>query len=387
MEAENILRLMRPAALGAVLLLAGATLSDAQEPAISRPAEGGVSVPSDHSTGEKALPLDSGDPESWMAPGGRSDEDDPSATTGETSGEDERATAEPTPIRIGVLPRRDAGRTLEALSGLAAGLTDTLGRPVEFIPVGSYAAMVDAQVLGRIDGGFYSTSAFAQAESLCKCLEPVVTPAAADGTTAFFSIIVAPQQAPYSGVTDLDKAVAATARPDSVGGTRMHIASLLADGIDVEAAFAGFVQTASPEEAVGAMLAGQADVAFAWSSLSGAASEGYSRGTLRFLTETGAIERGSLKILWRSAPIAHGPAALATSVPAGDRAAIAAVLIGIRDEDPDAYEALEPYYSGGYEASRPDDYRGASVLAAQNVDAALAALTKAEEESPAAPDL
>ena len=296
---------------------------------------------------------------------------------------------QPAPIRIGVLPRRDAGRTLAALSGLAEQLADTLGRPIEFIPVGSYAAMVDAQVLGRIDGGFYSTSAFAQAESLCKCLEPIVTPTAADGTTAFFAIIVAPQAAPYSDVMDLDGAVAATARPDSVGGTRMQIASLLADGIDIDAAFSGFRQTASPEAAVQAMLAGEADVAFAWSSLAGSASDGYSRGTLHFLAEMGGLEWGSLKVLWRSAPIAHGPAAFATSVPAGDRAAIAAVLIGLKEDDPDAYEALEPYYSGGYEASQAEDYRGASVLASEKVEAALASLTSEAGAEPreAAPPL
>jgi len=376
---------MRAAALGILLALVGAGAAGAQTPPISRPDPGepGVSVPSDHSTAVESLPLDAGDPESWTAPA-RTEEDGSSTAAGEPLGEaEEDATADqPAPIRIGVLPRRDAGRTLAALSGLAERLTDTLGRPVEFIPVGSYAAMIDAQVLGRIDGGFYSASAFAQAEALCKCLEPIVTPAAVDGTTSFFAIIIAPQAAPYGDVTDLDAAVAATARPDSVGGTRMQVASLLADGIDIDAAFSGFRQTESPEAAVEAMLAGEADVAFAWSTLSGAASEGYSRGTLRILAEKGSLDPGSLKILWRSAPVAHGPAALAGSVPAGDRAAIAAVLIGIRDDDPDAYEALEPYYSGGYEASQAEDYRGASVLAAESVDAALASLAREAGQQP-----
>jgi phosphonate transport system substrate-binding protein len=373
MAPEQVLRSVRAAALGTFLALACAAAAGAQSPSISRPDPDGpgVSIPSDHSSRAEPLPLEAGDPESWADPASRTEEDDPS-----TGGTEDATADQPAPIRIGVLPRRDAGRTLALLSGLAARLTDTLGRPVEFIPVGSYAAMIDAQVLGRIDGGFYSASAFAQAESLCKCLEPIVTPAAADGTTSFFAIIVAPQAAPYSDVTDLDGAVAATARPDSVGGTRMQVASLIADGIDIDAAFSGFRQTDSPEAAAEAMLTGEADVAFAWSSLSGAAAEGYSRGTLRILAERGSVDPGSLKILWRSAPVAHGPAALASSVPAGDRAAIAAVLIGIREEDPDAYEALEPYYSGGYEASQAEDYRGGSVLAAEGVDAALVGLTR-----------
>ena len=374
---------MRAVALGICLALAGAIAAGGQTPPISRPDSDGVSVPSDHSTGAGPLPLDAGDPESWTVRGARTEGDDPSAT-GEASGAANGATGDAVvaPIRIGVLPRRDAGRTLAALSGLAGRLSDTLGRPVEFIPVGSYAAMIDAQALGRIDGGFYSASAFARAETLCKCLEPIVTPAAADGTTSFFAIIVAPQAAPYDDVTDLDKAVAATARLDSVGGTRMQVASLLADGIDVAAAFSSFRQTESPEAAVAAMLAGEADVAFAWSTLSGAASEGYSRGTLRLLADEGRLDPGSLKILWRSPPVAHGPVALASSVPAGDRAAIAAVLIGISEDDPDAYQALEPYYSGGYEASRAEDYRGALALAGESVDAALANLMRMTDETP-----
>ena len=394
MTRQPALRRGGAATLGLVLILACAAAARAQE-LLSTPDrdEAPINVPADRSTGGAPLSLDAGDTGRWTEDSGQLDEAgravdaeqgvDPDQTDGEPT-EEAGADLEANPvasIRLGVLPRRDAGRTLQALSGLGSRLSDTLGRSVEFVPVSSYSAMIDAQMLGRIDGGFYSTSAFAKAESLCKCLEPAVTPTAADGTTAFYGIIVAPQAAALSRITDLNGAVAATARPDSVGGTRLQIASLLADGIDVRAAFSGFVQTASPEAAVEAMLAGEADVAFAWSSLSGPASSGYSRGTLTFLAESGGVDPESVKILWRSPPIAHGPLALAMTVPAGDRAAVTAVLIGLKEDDRDAYDALEPFYSGGYEASAAEDYRGASVLAMDEVDAVLVGLRGGGVES------
>lgn len=382
------------AALG--LLLATVLVSGglAQAP-LSTPDqdEAPINLPQDRSEGGTPLSLDASDAEDWTGDPGEGDdaaqidEASDAAPDGTTDRGPADLEADPVaPIRLGILPRRDLRRTLEAVSGLQSRLSDTLGRPVEFVPVSSYAAMIDAQVLGRIDGGFYSTSAFARAESLCKCLEPIVTPAAADGTTAFYALIVAPQAAKLSRVTDLDGAVAATARPDSVGGTRAQLASLLADGVDIDALFAELLGTPSPEAAVEAMLAGEADVAFAWSSLSGPASVGYSRGTLAYLSQSGAVDPASLKILWRSPPIAHGPVALAAKLPAGDRAAVAAVLIGLKEDYPDAYGALEPYYSGGYEASEAEDYRGASTLATEKVEEALAGLRREAGQAPAGED-
>ena len=282
-------------------------------------------------------------------------------------------TAEPSPttqntrLRFGVIVGPNLLATMAALTPMEEGLAKTLGRPVEIIAMSSYGAMIDAQVQRRIDGGFYSASAFALAESSCTCIEPLVAPAAADGTLAYHAIVVARPNAGIDSPDDLDGRVVAAAPEDSIGGRRMQIAGLMAEGLE-PTRFGLLREVGSSEDAVRAMIARRADAAFAWSSLSGDAASGYSRGTLTGLAARGEIAMTDIAVVWSSPPIAHGPFAVLASLPDSDKANLEAYMLTLRENLPAAYDALNPYYGGGYGAVEPADYRGVEVLAAQDVD-------------------
>jgi phosphonate transport system substrate-binding protein len=256
---------------------------------------------------------------------------------------------------------------MAATEPLADGLRERLLRPVEILPMSSYGAMIDAQVTRRIDGGFYSAAAFATAEAACGCLEPLVAPAASDGTIAYHSIVVARPDSAIASPADLEGKVVAMGPVDSLGSRRMPLAGLMAEGVD-PSRFGAVREVASAEEAVRLVLTGAADAAFAWSSLAGAADEGYSRGTIANLVARGEASIADLAVVWRSPPVTHGPFAVLKAMPEPDKRAIEAYLLALEEAAPAVYDVLAPYYGGGFVAVEPADYEGVAALAAQQID-------------------
>lgn len=272
-------------------------------------------------------------------------------------------------LRFGLIAGRSPSRTLAAVAPMASALRVALGRRVEFLPLTTYGALIDAQVQRRIDGGFFSTAAFADADSLCSCLEPLVAPRALDGTLAYHAIVVAREGSGIEQPGDLAGKTVAVGPADSIGGRRMQLAGLMIDGIDPATAFGSVIEADSSEEAVALVLAGRADAAFAWSSLSGDAATGYSRGVLADLVRGGLSAAGSLAIVWRSPPVGHGPFAVASSLSDDDKAKLRDYMLALFDGNPEAYDALEPLYGGGFASVGADDYAGIEALFQQDVGA------------------
>ena len=103
---------------------------------------------------------------------------------------------------------------------------------------------------------------------------------ASDGTLAYHAIIVARSGAGVASLADLAGKTVAIGAPDSLGARRLQLAGLLSEGVDPSTAFGAVLEVGSAEAAVRLVAAGQADAAFAWSSMTGNVGSGYSRGTL-----------------------------------------------------------------------------------------------------------
>lgn len=295
------------------------------------------------------------------------------------------------PLRFAVLAGRSATATIAAVGPIADDIGATIDRPVELLAMPSYAAMIEAQVERRIDGGFYSASAFAIAGSRCHCLEPIVAPRASDGTLAYHAVIVARADSGMESAFDLAGKIVAVGAADSLGARRMQLAGLMASGIDPATAFGGVLEVDSASEAVRLVRDGIADAAFAWSSLSGNAPSGYSRGTLTQLVASGEIAMPDIAIVWRSSPITHGPFAVLNTLSDEEKDKIGAFFVALEATRPAAYDTLNPFYAGGYAPVDAEDYRGLETLTAQNVDAlrlpkAVAEIAAPESAPPADAD-
>ena len=266
------------------------------------------------------------------------------------------------PFRIGLIPRGDTSRYLKRLQGMRTGLGDLLGRPVEILAMETFSAMIDAQTLRRIDLAFYSSSAFVMADQLCRCVEPLIVPLAGDGTAAFHAIIAASSKSGIRNVSDLNGKRIVASSPDSIGGYRMQMASLISEGLDVDVHFGDVQFVGSGSEALRMVRSGQADAAFSWSSMSGNQANGYTRGPLSRLVQQGEVVMDEFVIVWQSKPIAHAPVAILKSLPASDRNAAKTYLMALPESDPETYDLLDAYYGGGYREADPTDFRPISVL-------------------------
>ena len=294
--------------------------------------------------------------------------------------------AGPPPIRLGVLAGRDVRATMAALDPVAKDLSQILERDVEVLPLSSYGAMIDAQAQRRIDGGFYSTSSYAMSEASCRCLEPLVAPASADGGLAFRAIIVARNGAGISNAAGLAGRSVAIGAADSIGSRRMQFAGLLAEGID-PSGFGSVREVDSSRAAVAMVVSGDVDAAFAWSSMSGDAQAGYSEGTLRDLVDLGELDMSEISVVWRSPPVTHGPLAVAKDLEQGLKDRLETYLVGLESAHPEAYDMLNPFYPGGYRPVEPNDFAAADLLVAQNVEAVtLPADGGGQAEADAAPE-
>ncbi len=272
-------------------------------------------------------------------------------------------------FRIGIVPHGDVGRLLEDLDPMRKTLARALSRPVEILPIASLSALVDAQVLKRVDLAFLSTSAYVTADQLCRCVEPLVAPLASDGTMASYALIVALRGSGFSTLADLEGKLVAVAPADSVAGRLYQLASLKADGLDPGAFFGAIKNNVSTVEAVLSMRDGLADAAFAWSSLAGPVASGYTRGTFSHLVGQGQLGMNEIQIVWKSRPLTNSPVSVLKSLDAEDKRVLTDYLVAAAESDPAIYDILDPVYGGGYQPIVPSDYHGASVLARQSVDA------------------
>ncbi len=284
----------------------------------------------------------------------------------ETTEPQEEAAA---PLRFGVLAGRSAALTMATVAPLAEDIGAEIGRPVEFVPMVSYSAMIDAQVERRIDGGFYASSAYVLAEARCFCLEPIVAPRASDGTVAYHAVIVARPGSGIGEASDLAGRTVAVGAADSLGARRLQLAGLMVAGLDPETALGGVYEVDSAVEAVRLVRDRVADAAFAWSSLSGDLISGYSRGTLSQMVSDGELAMDDLVIVWRSPPLTHGPLAVLKNLSDSEKDKISALLLALEANRPAAYDVLNPFYAGGYAPVDAGDFSGLETLIAQNVDA------------------
>lgn len=259
-------------------------------------------------------------------------------------------------LRIGVLAPSGADRELAMMEPFRAHMMETLGLPVELVPARDMRTLIDAIVNARVDYARLSASAFASGWALCRCLEPLAVPLAADGTNGYYAIAVTKTGSGIGRLVDLKDRSVVFSDMDSLSGYLLPVSEFRDQGIDPDTYFARQNHAGGPVAAVAAMLRGEYDVAFAWSSLEGDEAAGYSRGTLHRMVAEGQLSMGDIRIAWQSKAIPHPPQVVRTNLPDALKSLLRAALFDLAAADPAAYDAAEPSFPGGFAAVTQDNY-------------------------------
>jgi phosphonate transport system substrate-binding protein len=261
-------------------------------------------------------------------------------------------------LRIGVLTADTPSADLARLEPFRAYLADRIALPVELVPATTMATLVEAESSGRVQYAILTASAYAATSEICKCVEPLVLPAAMDGSRGFHAILLARSDSAYRKLEDTGGARLALGAADSVAGSLLPLKEFAAAGIDPAKHFAALYQSPGPADAIQALLDGRADVALAWSSLAGDAAGGYSFGPLATMVANGTLSMDQVRIVWQSPLIPFGPHAVRADMAAEEKTALRDALTAMAAEAPDTLDAVDrsAYGGGGFVAASADDY-------------------------------
>lgn len=257
-------------------------------------------------------------------------------------------------LRVGVLAGENQAYTLARIEPFRLFLEARLGVDVEIVPGYDYPALIAAQTNAGVHVTFLSATAYATARAACDCVEPVVIPATRDGDTGYHAIMVAPAAGPVRGIDDLAGRRLAVSAADSVAGRLLPL-RLFADTGMGEDRFE-LVQRDTPEAAMTALVAGEADAALAWSSMTGSAAAGYRAGVLAQLVAAGTLTMADIAIVWQSPLIPNPPVVVQAALPDDFKTALRNAMVELRTADPAALDAVDRAYGGGYRPATATDF-------------------------------
>lgn len=253
-------------------------------------------------------------------------------------------------LRIGIVtgPAPNTAFALGQAEPFRAALEARLGSSVALVPAEDYGRLIEAQLTG-VPVTFLSATAFAQLYDLCTCVEPLAIPRNSDDSLGYRSVLLVPAGSPIGTVAALAGARLAVSAPDSVAGRLLPLALFAGEGLTT-GDLGALVERESPAAAVAAMLAGEADAALAWSSLTGSVSAGYSRGVMTQMVADGRLSMDDVRVAWRSPIIPNGPVTIRASAPDDLKADLLAALISIAESDPEIIALVDGSFGGGYVA-------------------------------------
>lgn len=251
-------------------------------------------------------------------------------------------------LRIGVVAGENPAAAVQRATPLALYLEKTLRIGVDVVPFRSLKAVGDAQAGGRVDIAAYSATGFVATNAACQCLEAVAVPKAEDGNAFFYAIAVTRREDGVQSLTDLQGRAVAMGPQTATAAHIVPVAVIATDGKSPSDFFAETTEYSDHVAALSALMAGDLDAVFTWSSMIGDIQSGYSRGPLRRAVRQGAVNMADIDIAWQSVPIPHGPVTIRANLPDDLRATLRTLVLNLYDADPDAYFAIETWYGYGF---------------------------------------
>jgi phosphonate transport system substrate-binding protein len=260
-------------------------------------------------------------------------------------------------LRVGFIAGDNPAYEVARLEKFRSYLHYALAVPVELFPARSYEALIEAQSTGRVQYTVLSSLAFLALDQRCACAEPLVQPTTAERARGFRALLVTKNDSAIASLADARNMRIAVGAKDSLSGRRAPFAGLADEGIDPESYFLRIVETADSETALRALVAGDVDLATAWSSANEPLSPAIGSGPLAVLAGDGALSPSTLRVIWQSELIPFGPHVVRKDLPDMAKSRLLQALTGMRNTDPDAYDAIERGYPGGFVAADPVLYR------------------------------
>ncbi len=193
-------------------------------------------------------------------------------------------------FRIGILGGENEADRLKSYQCLVDKLPAALGvEKVSLFPASDYDGVVQGLLGGTLDYAELGASAYAKIYlANANAVEPVLTTVQTDGSTGYYSIMVARKDSGMTKLADLKGKKLGFADPDSTSGYLVPNVSLPADiGMPVKEFFSETGFGGGHENLVLEVLKGTFDAGTTFGSGVGEFKDGYTSGNLRKMVDKG----------------------------------------------------------------------------------------------------
>jgi phosphonate transport system substrate-binding protein len=239
-------------------------------------------------------------------------------------------------LRIGLDGSENEADQIRKTECVAEGLKAATGVPdVQIFPSPDYNGVIQGLLGGTIDIASMGASSYAAiALQDPAAVDPILTTAGSDGSTGYYSLLVARKDKGYTKLADLKGKKLGFADPDSTSGYLVPNVSLPADiGAPVAEFFGETGFGGGHENLVLGVLDGTWDAGTTFGSGVGDWAEGYTTGNLHTMVEKGILDTDDLVELWKSPLIPNGPLMVSNKLPDELKAKIEAFFLELPTKD------------------------------------------------------
>jgi phosphonate transport system substrate-binding protein len=264
-------------------------------------------------------------------------------------------------FRVGILGGENEADRLRNFQCIVDKLPAAIGvEKVSLFPASDYDGVVQGLLGGTLDYAELGASAFAKVYlAKADAVEPILTTVQTDGSTGYYSIMVARKDKGYAKLEDLKGKKLGFADADSTSGYLVPLVTLpeALGGKSVKEYFAETGFGGGHENLVLEVLKGTFDAGTTWGSGVGEFKEGYTSGNLRKMVDKGVLNMDDLVELWRSPLIPNGPIVVRTSLNADMKTKFKEFMVGLPKSDPDCFKAIQGGDFTGFTDVNVDFYK------------------------------
>lgn len=263
-------------------------------------------------------------------------------------------------FRIGIMGGENEADRLRNFKCLQDQLPAVLGvEKISLFPAADYDGVIQGLLGGTLDEAELGASGYAKIYlSNPDAVDPVLTTVQTDGSTGYYSVMVARKDSGIKALADLKGKKLGFADPDSTSGYLVPTVALPKDlGMPVKDYFASTGFGGGHENLVLEVLKGTFDAGTTWASGVGAFKDGYTSGNLRKMVEKGLVNMDDLVELWKSPLIPNGPLVVRSSVSADVKAKFVKFMTELPKTDAACFSAVEGGDFTGFTPVTPDFYK------------------------------
>lgn len=269
-------------------------------------------------------------------------------------------------LRIGLDGSENEADQIRNTQCVADGLKAATGvENVQIFPSPDYNGVIQGLLGGTIDIASMGASSYAAIVLQDPAaVDPILTTAGADGSTGYYSLLIARKDSGFTKLEDLKGKKLGFADPDSTSGYLVPNVSLpAAIGAPIAEFFGETGFGGGHENLILGVLDGTWDAGTTFGSGVGDWAEGYTSGNLHTMVEKGILDTDDVVELWRSPQIPNGPLMVSNKLPEDLKAKIQAFFlelptkdhacfVGFSGGDNTAYVEVEPAFYDTIVAAR-----------------------------------